>query len=129
VQATTLSLVMGTFSTLFDFNYAFIAPPLCQLGQSLALGHVGEFACATRALAPFALILAFSKTINMLLALHLLDIDSPRSDSLLDFEFDLDLELSMDLIKVIFLRMSHLSASCIFDMVFEHLQDFFNLEI
>jgi hypothetical protein len=98
------------------------------LGQSIALGHVGEFACAAKAFAPFALALVFSKMVNMLLALHSLDIDSPCLDSLLDFQFDLDFELSMDLFRVTFLCMSHLSIICIFGIVLKHLRDFFGLE-
>jgi len=92
------------------------------------VGHVGEFACATKAFAPFALALVISKMVNMLLVLHLLDTDSPCLDSLLDFQFDLNFELSMDLFRVTFLCMSHLLINGIFGMVLKHLRDFFGLE-
>jgi len=98
------------------------------LGQNLTLGHVGEFACATRALAPFTPTLVFSKMVNMLLALHLSDIESPCSDSLLDFQLDSNLELSTDPFKANFLHMFQLSVGGIFGMVFEHLRNSFDLE-
>ncbi len=69
---------MGAFSALIDLDSTLMAPPpLCWLGWSLTLRHVGEFAHAIKALAPLTLTLASSKTINVLLALHPLDIDPP----------------------------------------------------
>jgi hypothetical protein len=117
---------VGPSLVLFNFDYAFMAPPSCQLGQSLALGHVGEFACDARAFTPFAL--TFSKMVNMLLTLHLSNIDSPCLDSLLDFQFDSNLELFMDLLRTTFLCMSQLLINVIFNMIFEHLQNSFDLE-
>jgi hypothetical protein len=92
------------------------------------LGRTREFARVVRAFAPFAPTLMFSKTVNTLLTLHPLDIDSPCSNSLLNFQFDSDLELSMDFYRSIFLTMSHLSTSGPFGMVFEHFRNFFDLE-
>jgi len=43
-----------------------MATPLRWLGQNLTLGHVGEFVLVSRALAPFALILASLEGQNML---------------------------------------------------------------
>ncbi len=43
-----------------------VLPHACHLGQSLALGHVKEFAHTTKVLAPIALGSTFSKIVNAL---------------------------------------------------------------
>lgn len=48
-----------------------------DLGWGFALGCVEEYACATKTLAPFALTLASSKTMNVLQVFHPLDLSSP----------------------------------------------------
>jgi hypothetical protein len=53
--------------------------------MELALGCDKEFVCATKAFTFLALALAPLETINALLFLHLLNVDSPYFDSLLDF--------------------------------------------
>ncbi len=53
--------------------------------MELALGCDKEFVCATKAFTLLALALAPLETINALLFLHLLNVDSPYFDSLLDF--------------------------------------------
>jgi hypothetical protein len=79
---------MGMFLVLPNYDFALLAPPLSWLGQSLTLGHASEFACIARIFTSFALNLSFLKTINALLGLHLLDINSPYLDFLLNFLFD-----------------------------------------
>lgn len=64
--------------------------------------------------------------VSVLLALHLLDIDSPCSNSLLNFKPNLDLKLFVDFCRLIFWCMFHLSANGPFGMVFKHLQDSFD---
>jgi hypothetical protein len=125
-QAAALSFVMGMSLALPDFESSPMAPPLCQLGQILSLGCVGEFARATKALVPFAPTLASLESISALLTLHPLDTNLPYSNSLLNLKSNLELKLFMNFFKLIFLRMSHLLASGHFGMVFEHLQDSFD---
>ncbi len=43
---------MVAFLALPNFDYTLLAPPPCQLGQSLTLGRVKEFAYVTMAFAP-----------------------------------------------------------------------------
>ncbi len=95
-----LSLVVGTFSALINLNSTLMAlPPLCQLGWSLALKQVEEFARAIKALAPLALTLASSKTANVLLALHPLDIDPPTRISCWTFNLILTLNFLWTLLS------------------------------
>jgi len=77
----------------------------------------------------FPPILPSLKAIGTLLALHPLDINSPYLDSLLDFQLDLDLELSINSFKSAFFHMFHLSSGGPFGMVFEHFQFFISLKI
>ncbi len=123
VQAhvTTLSLIIRMFLVLPNFDFALLAPPLHRSRQSFALGHVSEFACIARAFSFFALTLAFLKTINALLGLHPLDIISPYSNSLLNFQLDSNLKFSMDSFKSAFMCMSHLLTNDLSSVVFEHL--------
>jgi len=86
-----LSLVMGTSSALPDFDFTFLTPPPHQLGRNLTLGRIGEFTCATKALAiiavlaPFTPILASLEIVNTMLILHPLNTNSPYLNSLLNF--------------------------------------------
>ncbi len=106
-------------------------PPLATMlaGTKFNLGVHWEFTHVAKAFALLALALAFSEMVNALLALHPSTIDSPsRSDSLLDFWLDLDLKLSMDFFRLIFLCMFHLLVAGSSGMVFEHLQAYFDHE-
>ncbi len=80
------------------------------------------------ALAPFAPTLASLEMIIELLVLHPLNTDLPCSNSLLNFQSNLNLEFFVDFFTLAFLRMSNFLASGISSMVFEHLQDFFDFK-
>lgn len=127
-QVVALSSIMGASLILPNFDSTPVGPLMCRLGRSFALGHIGKFACVTRVLAPFALILSSSKIISVLLALYPLDTNSPCLDSLWDFQPNSNLELSVDFFRSTFLHMFHLSSSGLYGMVFEHLQDYFDLK-
>jgi hypothetical protein len=101
-QAIALSLIMATFLALPDFDSTFLAPLPRQLGQNFALGCIGEFVYVTTALAPLAPTLTSLKMVRNLLVLHPSDIDSPCSDSLLNFQPNANLELSMDSFRLVF---------------------------
>jgi len=94
---------------------------LSWLGQSLTLGHITEFACIAKTFASFALTLSFLKTISALLGLHLLDINFPYLDFLLNFQLDSNLKFFVDFFKLAFMRMSHLLTNDPSSMLFEHL--------
>jgi hypothetical protein len=64
----------------------------------------------------------------MLQALHPLGLDSPYLYSLLAFQLDTDVELSMDFLRSDFLHMSHLSTRDLLGMVFKHFWKFFDLK-
>jgi hypothetical protein len=101
-------------------------PPLCQLGWNLTLGCTEEFVRDVKAFAPLALALVSLKMINALLVLHPSNANSPCLGSLLDFQLDWDLEVSMDSFRSIFLPMFHLLVGGPSSMVFEYLQDYFD---
>lgn len=71
--------------TMPSLDFVHVLTPIGWLKQSLACGHVGEFAHTTKAFAPFALALGSFETINVLQALHSLGSYSPFWDSLMDF--------------------------------------------
>lgn len=98
------------------------------MGQSLTLGCVGEFTRAIRVLVLLAPTLAFVETVSELLALHPRDTNLPYSNSLLDFQFNLDLKLFVNFFRSIFLCMFHLLVSGLFGMGFTHLQNSFDLK-
>jgi hypothetical protein len=77
VYLEVLSLIMGVLTSLFNFNFSFMAPPSCRLGQNFALGHIKEFACAIRAHAPLASILASLKIVNFVVNFALADMGPP----------------------------------------------------
>jgi len=87
---------------------------LSWLGQSLTLGHITEFACIAKTL-------SFLKTISALLGLHLLDINFPYLDFLLNFQLDSNLKFFVDFFKLAFMHMSHLLTNDPSSMLFEHL--------
>jgi hypothetical protein len=98
-----------------------------MLGWNLALGHIREFACVVKVLAPLAPTLVFSKMVHVA-SFALIGHKLLLLESLLDFQFDSNLELSMDPFRANFLHMFHLSANGVFGMVFEHLRNSFDLE-
>jgi len=120
-HATTLSLIMGMFLVLPNYDFAPLASPLNWLGQSLTLGHITEPVCIAKTFASLALTLSFLKTISALLGLHSLDINFPYSDFLLNFQLDSNLKFFVDSFKLAFMRMSHLLINDLSSMVFEHL--------
>jgi len=85
VLTLALSSIMAEFSALPNFDYIPPPLPLFQLGQNFGSKRIVEFACVTRALAPFTPTLTTLEIISVLLALHPLGKNSPYSDSLLDF--------------------------------------------
>jgi len=64
-------------------------------------------------------VLAFSKTVNVLLALHLLDTNSLCLDSLLNSNLNVDLKFFVNFFSLLFLCMFHLSTGGPFGMGFE----------
>jgi hypothetical protein len=112
---------MGMSTTLFDFDFASMAPLVLWLKWNLTLNHAKDFAHVIRAFIPFAPTLAFLKMINAFLAFHPLDIDSLYSNSLLDFQLNLELELFMDSFRLAFLCMFQLLVGGPSSMVFKHL--------
>jgi hypothetical protein len=72
----------------------------------------------------FAILTLALMSLEMVYALQTLlpsNLDSMYSNSLMDFELDTNVKLSMDYFKSIFLHMSHLSTSGSLAMVFEHI--------
>ncbi len=114
--------------TLLLLVYAPIAPFLCWLRWSLTLEHAREFVHVTKALAFFASVPSSLKTIYALKALHISNLDSPFLDSLMDFQLNIDVELSMNSFRPTFLGMSHLLTCSLLSMVFEHFQNCLDLE-
>jgi hypothetical protein len=64
----------------------------------------------------------------VLQAFHPLVSSSPYLDSLVDFQLNEDLKLSLDFLRLAFLHMSYLFARGPFGMVFEHLWDAFDFK-
>jgi len=104
-----------------------IFPPIHQLGQSLALGHAREFACVAKAITPLAPTPTFFEIISTLQTLHPSSLDFPCLDSLVNFQSNVDLELPLHSFRLAFMCLSHLLAGGPLNMVFKHLQDFFNI--
>jgi hypothetical protein len=111
---------MGVSIILFNFDSIPMAPSSRWLARSLATGCVGEFAHVSRAFVFLAQTLASLETINVLLALHLLNTNFPYSDSLLDFQPNSNLELFVDIFRSTFLCISHLLIGGPLSMVFKH---------
>jgi hypothetical protein len=103
--------------TLSPLVYIHGLPPLCQLGWNLTLRFVGEFMCANKALTPFTSALTLLEMICALQALHLLYLDSPCLNFLMDFQLDTNVELSMDSFRSTFLHMSHLFVGRILGII------------
>jgi hypothetical protein len=101
-------------------------PLPCWLGWNLALGHVREFICAVKAFALLTLVPTSSKTVYALQALHPSNSNFPYLDFLMDFHPNIDVELSMDSFRSVFLLISHLSIFSPLSIVFKHFQDFFD---
>jgi hypothetical protein len=91
-----------------QFKFYLYGIPSCWLKRSSALRLVREFTHVAKTLAPFAPVLASLETINALLTLHSLDIDSLHSNSLLNFQPNSNLEFSMEFFRSTFLHMYHL---------------------
>jgi hypothetical protein len=94
---------------------------------SLVIGCVREYSRATRTLAPFSLAPTPSDITLAFTALH------PKSNRyfpffLEEYEPNQNFKFSFNSFKLAFQHMPHLLASGHYGMVFEHLQDFFNLE-
>jgi hypothetical protein len=68
----------------------------------------------------------FLETIVALQTLHPSDLFIPCSDSLLNIQLDLNLELSLDSFMSTFIQLSHLSLDDFLNIIFEHLQNLFN---
>ncbi len=83
---------------------------------------------ATKALAFFASVPSSLKTIYALQALHLSNSNSPCLNTLMDFQLNIDVELSMHSFRSTFLGMSHLLTCSLLSMVFEHFRNCFDLE-
>ncbi len=66
--------------------------------------------------------------ICVLQAFHPWDLDSSYLYSLLAFQLDIDVELSMDFFRLAFLHMSHLSTKGPLRMAFKHFWNFFDLK-
>jgi hypothetical protein len=79
-------------------------------------------------LAPFSPTPTSSNTISVLTALHF-NSHGYFSFFLEDYEPDQDFKLSFDSFKLAFQRMPHLLVSGFFGMVFEHIRDYFHLEV
>jgi hypothetical protein len=87
-----------------------------------------KYAHVAKALAPLALIIASLGIISTLHVLHPLVLPSPWPNSLMDFQLDRDLELSLDSFRSAFMHMSHLFAMGFSSVVFKHLWDVFDLK-
>jgi hypothetical protein len=98
-----------------------VSLPTHWLKQSLAIGHASEYAHATSAFTPFALVSL--ETIN---AFQPLDLPIPCSNSLMKIQLDMDLELPLDSFESTLIRFPHLSIYGPLGMNFKHLQDLFD---
>jgi len=101
-----------------------VVPIPCWLEWNLTLGHVREFICPARAFALLALGPMSSKTIYALQALHPSNLNFPYSNFLMDFHPNINVELSMDSFRLVFLCMSHLVICSPSSIVFKHFRDF-----
>ncbi len=81
--------------------------------------------CVAKTFAILTLAPTSLEMVYALQALHPSNSDSLYSNSLMDFESDTNVKLSMDYFKSIFLHMSHLSTSGSLAMVFQHIWVFF----
>jgi len=98
-----------------------------RLLHSLVFGWVGEYFQIVHTLAPLFLGPMFFDTILVLSTLHLQS-NGFHLLFLKDYELDHDLKLSSDFFKLAFQHMSHLSASDLSRMNFEHLQNHFHMK-
>jgi len=120
---------MGASIILFNFDFIPMAPFSCQLARSLAMGCVGEFARVSKVFVLLAPTLASLEIVNTLLALHLLNINFPCLDFLLDFQLDANLQLFVDSFRSTFLWMFHLFIGGSFGIVFKHFRYFLTMKI
>jgi hypothetical protein len=105
--AATIPLDQGPLAPLLPSNSSSGVAPSRQLGQSLALRHVGKYVHVARALTPLAPTIAFSKIVSTLQVFHLSILPSPCPNSLVDFQPNGHLELSFDFFRSAFIRMSY----------------------
>ncbi len=83
------------------------------------MGSVRKFAHVIKAFVSLVIVLAFSKTVNVLLALHLLDTNSLCLDSLSNSNSNVDFKFFVNFFSLLFLCMFHLSTGRPFGMGFE----------
>jgi len=69
-----------------------------------------------------------SKIVCTLQALHLSNLGSLNLDFLIDFQLNIDVEISFWIFLSQFFHISHLLVGGLLNMVFEHFQDSFDLE-
>jgi hypothetical protein len=93
--------------------------PLIQkcLFHSLSLGHAGEYLQVAHVLAPFSLASMSSNTTSVFTTLHP-ELDNYFPFFLENYKLDQDFKLSSDSFKFVIERMSHLSTSGLFGVVF-----------
>ncbi len=115
-------------ATLFLLVFAPIMAPSHWLKHTLTFGHVEKFVHVVRAFAFLALVPSSLEMIFVLQTLHYLNLDSPYSNSLVDFQLNINMELSLDFFNLVFLHMSYLLISGSSGMPFEHFWDFSNLD-
>jgi hypothetical protein len=82
--------------------------------------------CVAKAFTILTLAPTSLEMVYELQALHPSYSNSLYSNSLMGFESNTNVKLSMDYFKSIFLHMFHLSTSGLLTMVFEHIWVFFN---
>jgi hypothetical protein len=119
VLAIALSSNWAMSATLSLLVFALVVPPPHLLKQSLAIKCAKEFAHETKVFAFLVLALKSLETICVLQALHPSNLNSPCSNSLIDFQHDTSVKLSMNSFRSVFLCMSHLSTCGSLNMVFE----------
>ncbi len=88
---------------------------------SLALRRAWEYVCVVRALAPLVLASTSSKNINVLQAFHPLESSLPCLDSLMKFQLEVNLDVSLGMFKSTFIHLAHLSTKVHLGMEFKHL--------
>ncbi len=108
VLVEALSLDRVLLPTLPFQVFVRVVPPSCWWRWNLTFGHVREFTHAIKAFARLASVPTSLEMVCLLQALHLLNLDSPCLNSLLDFQLNTNVELFMDYFKLDFLCMSHL---------------------
>jgi hypothetical protein len=99
-----------------------------QLGRNLVLECAEKYAHAIRAMAPLALTFSSSEIVPTLQAFHLSVSPSPYPNSLMAFQLDEDLMLFLDSFRLTFMGMSHLFTRGPSSMVFQRLQNAFDLK-